>query len=136
MDHFEYKHICLKDIVVSGESSRDEKESAFSLLIEEWEHRDGAAGYSLSDNFLEILEAEPYLFFSRMKERRQAYDTWLSHLGVFSFVWFGDPPSPLEKKRQDIIKYLGSLSNLGEDVEPLRDELIEVLKEIEPRVVD
>jgi hypothetical protein len=130
----------LSKIIISPSASsygrRDDMEKAFSLLMELWKHRSGRAGYYLSEYFLDIMQAEPEFFFSEMKKEPVEYDAWLSDLDVDSFVWYGDPPSPLEKKRQDLIAFLENIKDLNEDIDPLRIQLIETLKKIKPETIE
>jgi len=127
---------CLTDIAGSRNRSMHEKEKAFSLLMDWWKSRDGAGGFWLSDAFLDVLTADYRFFFSQMKNHPQEYEEWLRDLGKHSFVWFLDPPSPLEGRRRRLIAFLEDIRDLDTDIDPLRIDLIKELKKIIPRQID
>jgi hypothetical protein len=53
-----------------------------------------------------------------------------------SFVWFQEPPSSLEAKRQRLIEFLSLASVKGSRADAERLELLSTLKKIKPRQVD
>jgi hypothetical protein len=124
---------CLEQIVISKVQPPREKEKAFSSLIQSWNQRDGAAGFTLSDIFLAILSADYRFFFSQMKKYPEEYNSWLSEVGNLSFV--GIEYFALEEKRKDLIARLEGISDLNKDTDPLRIRLTNVLKQIVPEQI-
>jgi hypothetical protein len=114
----------------------EERGKAFILIMSYWQKRDGAASYIVSDIFLDILTSNYKFFFLQMKNYPTEFDNWLLELGNLSFVWFKEPPSPLEKKKEELINFLMGISDLDENSDSLRMRLIKVLNKIEPRQVD
>jgi NAD(P)-dependent dehydrogenase (short-subunit alcohol dehydrogenase family) len=55
----------------------------------QWRHRDGALGEFVSDALLDMVAADPQLFFDKMKEERVVFEDWLKELDSLSFVGGG-----------------------------------------------
>lgn len=127
---------CLKNCILKECSSYEEKEKAFSILIEKWKNRDGSLSFELSDIFLDILIHDYHFFFAEMKKNPKDFDAWVNELGDLSFAWFKEPPSPLENKRQELIQFLKNIKDLKNDTEFLRIKLLNTLLLISPRQID
>ena len=106
------------------------------MIIEKWKTKDGAAWFSLSKAFIEVCKADQKLLFSMMSEELEVYNDWLSSLQYSYFTWHPDSPSPLEERRKRLIKVLEEGDTLSDNAEKLRENLIEKLKVIVPRVID
>ena len=136
INDFDKKLNCLKKIITSKKENKKEKESALSLIMSYWQSKDGESGYLISDLFLDILTTDYKFFFLQMKKYPKEYDNWIKELNELSFVWFKEPPSPLEKKREKLIAFLKSISDLQDDTDSLRLKLLDALIKIKPRQVD
>ena len=133
-DGDERRLYCFRDIVVNKSQRNREREKAFSKLIESWSHRDGSAAFVLSDIFLDILVSDYAFFFSQMKDHPNAYNAWLPEVGDLSFV--GLEYFALENRRQKLISLLEDITDLNQDVDPLRERLLDALRGVKPQQID
>jgi|SRR5919197_1482306 hypothetical protein len=126
---------CLVDQLKRNISDNETRE-IFQCALRDWQHRDGAAGFAISDALLDMMEANPKLFFAMMASDQTSFNSWLQSLPALSFTWHGKPPSPLEKKRRHFIKLLKEIGELQGDAEELRGRLQATLQRIKVRQIE
>jgi len=110
---------------------------AVICAIEQWKRRDGAIGFAISNAFLAMMNENPTIFFNIMATNGAVFSEWLDKLEPLSFTWHKEPPSPLEKKRKEFVRFLSDLGPLkNKDQDALRQKLLSTLKNIKPRQID
>jgi hypothetical protein len=87
-------------------------------LAREWPRRDGAGGFTLSDEILFVLAAEPSTVSSFVASG-ETYKSWLREGPTLSFTDFGGDAKLLEQARKDTIRSLKSQAAAHELVEVL-----------------
>ena len=108
---------------------------AVICAIAEWQRRDGAIGFTISDAFLAMMEMNPTVFFAVMAENEKSFSEWVNELEPLSFTWHKEPPSPLEGKRKKLIEFLSKVGPLKEEQDILRQRLLSALKALKVRQV-
>jgi len=107
-----------------------------NCAMTQWQHRDGAIGPAVSDTFLSMLQSNPQAFFDFMATHRPAFEEWLAKITTLSFVWYLPPPSPLDRKRTELISNLSEAKITGPTQQNMRDQLVRRLRAVTPRQVD
>jgi len=133
-EHFYERAICIKKKLIQSDNAR-EKEECFKILMGYWANRDGARGYTLSDIFLELLEADANFFFSQMVKHPNQFDEWLNRLRYLSFTWHQDPPSPLPQKKESILQLLKNYNPEKKELKELKEKLENKLITVVPRQI-
>jgi hypothetical protein len=95
-------------------------------LTREWPRRDGAGGFTLSDEILFVLAAEPSTVSSFVGSG-ETYKSWLRKGPSLSFTDFGGDAKLLEQARKDTIRSLKS--------QAAAHELVKVLEATRVRVI-
>lgn len=132
---FYLKAECIKTKILSSKNDT-EKEALFNVMINYWNKKDGSMGYTISDIFLDILEVTPEFFFSEMANFPTEFDEWLSRLGSLSFTWYNDPPSPLQTKKENLIKFLSEYHPSDKSLDQYKLKTLETIRAIIPRQVE
>ena len=109
---------------------------AVDCAIEEWKRKDGAIGFTISNAFLAMMEANPTVFFDVMTKNETIFSEWVSELRPLSFTWHKEPPSPLEGKRKKFIEVLSKVGPLEKEQDILRQRLLFALKALKVRQVE
>lgn len=135
-DRTEKRLMCLADNVRLSRENLSKAKESIRCAVQEWKTRDGAAGFFISDAFLGMMEESPRAFFEVMCEDDSAFYEWLDRLDSLSFTWFAEQPSPLEAKRQRLIRFLARMDKLDGEAETLRLNLLSTLGKIRPRQVE
>lgn len=125
---------CIKNKLIQSDSNI-EKEKYFKSIMDYWVNRDGARGYTLSDVFLEILEANTHFFFLQMVKYPDQFDEWLNELLPLSFTWHEAPPSPLPQKKERILQLLKNYNPKKKELKALRDKFENKLIKLVPRQI-
>ena len=107
-----------------------------SCAMEQWQVKDGDMGSTVSDTFLNMVKSDPQPFFDFMAIHQKAFDEWLTQIDVLSFVWYLPPPSPMDRKRLELISILSKARIHGSTQLALRDRLVQGLRGMKPSQVE
>ena len=127
---------CLRETIRTSKNGSPMSRRVIECAIREWRTRDGDIASEISDLFLEAMEHDPTSFFQITAKNEPTLSEWLSDIGILSFTWYQDPPSPLEKKRVHLIQFLEHMKNLKGKEDLARRRILTTLQKIKPRQVD
>lgn len=98
-------------------------------------HPTGENGEVIGPALAALLAEDPGVFLAIATEHPREFDEWLGQLDHEVFTWEGEPPNPLESRRQSLIAVVSS-TQVSVELEPMRQRTIAGLRAARVRQID